>query len=685
MGAPLDGFRTYDRSLFEAGHLREGQRAPVQGPLDMSVDEDTNTLYTAVMDIGGPRIVAHDTRIGHLKWSVPLDAGPAAVSAAAGGAVYAAPRDMPGIYAIEVAPSHPGVVVVPDGTHDDTVLVIDRALTLTSANGTAGGPVFTGSSRVQVEADDAAVRGLAFRSLECLPGLAPPAVEISLPAPNPFAAPPGAAIEDNRFAGTCHGGIQQNSLGGGFNAPANGYLGGISVRNNAFENIGLNTGGGAPLDTGGEDEFQLTHGAVGLAAHPGQNSVLNPVVAGNTITGTSAAGIRVFNADNARIHGNEISGTPASAVGLSHASKNSAVFGNTIVEGNAEPDMDYMSGVDGSGDASYYKRLDGRYVTGDMEYTPWFVNPYHPWYERLAPHGEAPTPDAAVKVWANSYNVSVSSNEIRSSGGAFVACAGTCATESDGIIHADGTRNVLAPAAYNVSSPANRVTFNWNVVHADNNRNGSALIANNATGMLDATNNYYPGYEAGDGMVRSAGTVDYSSPARGVASVTAEPWTGNDTARPGDTIVFSVVFNTPTSLDTSGGAPTLLFGASTGEPAAVVSVSPGDGLQLGPGSYYTAAYRNGSGATLDFAYTVAAGGTGTSSALPRAIALNGATIVDEPNPGAALALPSSLDAGDFPAVNASAPGTAPTARAPAARAPTARAPAARAPTARAQR
>ena len=255
-------------------------------------------------------------------------------------------------------------------------------------------------------------------------------------------------------------------------------------------------------------------------------------------------------------------------------------------------------------------------------------------------------------MWANSANVSVSSNTIRSSGGAFVACAGTCATESDGIIHAGGTRNVLAPSAYNVSSPANRITFNWNVVHADNDQDGADSLANNATGMLDATRNYYPGYEAGDALVRNASTVAYSPPARGIADVTAAPWTGNDTAGAGDTIVFSVRFNAPTSLDTAGGTPALLFGSGSGGSPALVSTGPGGGLTLGAGSYYSAAYRNGSGTTtLNFAYEVAEGSGSTASALPRAITLGGAEIEDEPNPGAALALPASLDAGDFPAVD----------------------------------
>ena len=656
--APLDSRQPYELTLYNAGHLYEGQRAPSQGPLDMSLDEEAGVLYTAVMDLANPRVVAHDTSTGRPLWSVTLAAGPAAVAAGDDGALYAAPRDAPGMYAIEKAPPGPPAVVVPDGNYDGTVLVVDKSLALTSKNGTTGGPVFTGNSRVLVEAADVSVRGLTFRNLDCLPGLAPPAVGMALPAALPNGAPPGTAIEDSRFEDTCHGGIQQRGSAGGLNAKGNGYLGGVSVRNNAFVNVGLNAGSGAPLDTGGEDEFQLVHGAIGLAFHPGQDTVVNAAISGNTIVNTSAAGIRIFNADNVRVHGNDISGTPASAVGLSHGSRNSAVFGNTIAMANSEPDMDYMAGIDGSGDASYYKRLDGRYVDGDMPYEKWPFNLlYHLRGERLAPHGEAPTPDAAVKVWANSANVSVSSNTIRSSGGAFVACAGTCATESDGIIHADGTRNVLAPSAYNVSTPANRITFNWNVVHADNDQDGADPLANNATGMLDATRNYYPGYEAGDALVRNASTVAYSPPARGVADVTAAPWTGSDTAGAGDTIVFSVRFNAPTSLDTAGGTPALLFGAGSGGSPALVSTGPGGGLPLEAGSYYSAAYRNGSGTTtLNFAYEVAAGSGSTASALPRAITLGGAEIKDEPNPGAALVLPASLDAGDFPAVDGAARG-----------------------------
>ena len=614
------------------------------GPTDISLDAEAGILYTVVQDITDPRMLAHNSTTGELLGTTALRGSPVSVDAAAtGGRVYAASQDVSHAYVVDPQPASDlqrtidaaepgGVVVVPDAAYNNTVLVVDKSLTITSGTGTASsgaGPAFTGASRIQVEADDVAVRGLAFRDTACLPGLAPPLVGIGLPPGSAAqgSSRSGVTVADSSFTDTCHAAVQQEGYG---------RLSGVAVGYNEFRNIGLNTGGGAPLDTGGEDEFQAVHGAVGLAYHHHQDPVSNSIIVGNTIAGTGAAGIRVFKADSVLVYGNDISGTPASAVGLSHGSKNSAVVHNTIAGANAEPDMDYMSGVSGSGDASYYRLLTGdRFVTDGVPYNAWpGLTYWHPWPKSLAPHGERPTPDAAVKVWADSANVSVSSNSIRSSGGAFVACAGTCSAESGGIVDADGTRGVLPPASYNASSPANRITFNWNTVHADNGLNGADLIANNATGMLDATGNYYPGYAPAAGMVRSAATVDYSSPARGVAGVTAVPGSGAF-AEPGDTIVFAVRLNTPTTLDTSRGSPSLLFGDAP---------------------HRSAAYQNGSGTdTLYFTFEVAGDTDDLSSALPRSISLNGAVVVAEPNPGAALALPLSLAAADFPAIDMTGP------------------------------
>ena len=635
--ATLEGTHTPFRDMFGGS-----------GPTDISLDGDGGILYTVVQDVTDPRVLAHNSTTGRLLGAASLAGSPVSVEAAGGGMVYAASRAIPHVYSIDPQPASilqkmidaaapGGVVVVPDGAYNNTVLVVNKSLTLTSETGTVaassaggGGPSFTGSSRIQVEANNTAVRGLAFTNTACLPGLAPPLVEIGLP---PGGAAQGSArsgivVANSAFEDTCHAAVQQKGYGS---------LNDVAVLNNTLKNIGLNAGGD-PLDTGGEDEFQLVHGAVGLAYHPGQAPVSGSVIAGNTIANTSAAGIRLFNAEGAMVYGNDISGTPASAVGISHASGNSAVLHNTITGANTEPDMDYLSGISGSGDDSYYMRLNGtRYATDGVPYAGWPGSAYwHAWPESLAPHSEAPTPDAAVKVWANSANVSVASNTIRSSGGAFVACAGTCAAESGGLVRADGMRNVLAPADYNVGSAGNRVTFNWNVVHADNALNGSDAIANNATGMLDATRNYYPGHEMADDAVRTPATVNYSSPARSVADVTAEPGSGKAVTA-GDTIVFSVAFNAPTRLDTGSGTPSLLFGAP------------------GAGPYAAAAYRNGSGATLYFAYTVQEGAGDLASAMPAAIALNGAILRGEPNPGAALALPLSLNASDFPAIDTTDP------------------------------
>ena len=628
--ATLEGTLTVTRGWFGGS-----------GPIDISLDKEAGILYTVVQDVTDPRMLAHNSTTGELLGTTALRGSPVSVDAA-GGRAYAASQDVSHVYVVDPQPASDlqrtidaadpgGVVVVPDALYNNTVLVVNKALTLTSEAGTAGtaGPVLSGKSRIQVEADDVAVRGLAFRDTACLPGLAPPLVGIGLPPGGAAqgSSRSGVTVADSSFTDTCHAAVQQEGYG---------RLSGVAVGYNEFRNIGLNAGGGAPLDTGGEDEFQAFHGAVGLAYHHYQDPVSNSIIVGNTIAGTGAAGIRVFKADSVLVYGNDISGTPASAVGLSHGSKNSAILHNAIAGANAEPDMDYMSGVSGSGDASYYRLLTGeRLVTDGVPYIDWSESDYwHPWPKSLAPHGERPTPDAAVKVWADSANVSISSNTIRSSGGAFVACAGTCSAESGGIVDAEGTRGVLPPASYNASSPANRITFNWNTVHADNDLNGAYLVANNATGMLDATQNYYPGYEPAAGMVRSAATVDYSPPARGVAGVTAEPGSGAFAA-PGDTIVFAVRLNAPTTLDTSRGSPALLFGDAP---------------------HRSAAYQNGSGTnTLYFAFEVAGDTADLSSALPRSISLNGAVVVAEPNPGAALALPARLAAGDFPAIDMTGP------------------------------
>ena len=269
----------------------------------------------------------------------------------------------------------------------------------------------------------------------------------------------------------------------------------MSIRGNTFENVGLKVpeGRAGPIDTGGENEFQLFHGAIGLAFHPFQEPV-GGVIADNRIEGTSAAGIRVFNADGMTISNNTITSTPASAIGLAHGPSNVAVTGNTIGSANSEPDLDYLDGVSGSGEPGYYGFIDLS-----------IPNPYAYLGMRVllgGPPHAVPSPDAAISVWADAENVTVTGNTIRGSDGAFTVCTGVCAFESDGPVR-NNTRNVPD----NTGAITGQVRFNNNTVHAHNGTdNNGRLVTSYALGTLDATGNTFVGTDAGAGA-EAAGMV----------------------------------------------------------------------------------------------------------------------------------------------------------------------------------
>ena len=588
----------------------------------IGLDAKNGMLYAVSNDWQRPSVYAIRTSDMAVVGESSLNDQMIAISVDQGnGTVYASPSWTPSVYVIDPLPrtglqnlidaAAPGsVVTIPDGTYDDTVLVIDKPLTLTSTTGEAGPAMFTGHSRIQVQSDDVAIRGLSFEDTDCMPGLSYNHIGIHNKAPRS-----GITIEDNRFADTCHAAVQTKGAN---------TLEDVKVRFNELVNVGtkIAPGKAEPLNTGGEDEWLYTHGGIGLSYHPGQGEVRNAEISYNDIRGTSSAGIRVFNPDDVRIVGNTIRDTPEAGIALAHNRNYDAsdvlIRANTLTDTNTEPDMDYLDGVEGSGELSYYTAVG---LLGRASLTG----------PGLSPHYEKPTPSAAIKVWANLENVTVTDNTIRGSGGAFVACAGTCATESDGVIHTGPdnrdrwkVRNILLPAyddsgfgSYSINVTANNFAFNWNAISGDNGRNGADLIANNATGVLDATNNYYPGMIA-PGQIRSPDTVNYSTTARAVASVSPA---SAGVQGIGDALEIAVAFNKDTVVDTLHGKPSLLL--STGP-------------ETGTG---TAEYRGASADALSFAYTVREGDLLGSDMLVR-MDLDGALIDAEPNPDAVLELPA---------------------------------------------
>ena len=306
---------------------------------DIVLDAERGLLYASLYDFANPRVVVMDaashTRVGIASTSsqtvnLGLDAS--------SGAVYVLPQWTPNAYVIEAGPRHwlqaridnasaGNRLEIPNGTYDGVVLDITRPLTLAPESGRLGDVVFTGLSRIEVEADGVTITGVSFQNTSCLPGFVGSLIELRTYHDQTLSR---TVIEGNVFADTCHAAIQQEGTG---------EISNVTIRNNTFENIGtkIAPGRSGPIDTGGENEFQLFHGAIGLAFHPVQSPVSGSIY-NNSISNTSAAGIRVFNAEDMEIVGNTISGTPASAIGLAHGPGNVVVANNTITGANSEPD-----------------------------------------------------------------------------------------------------------------------------------------------------------------------------------------------------------------------------------------------------------------------------------------------------------------------------------------------------------
>ena len=472
-------------------HSRVGHR-PIH---DMLLDADRGLLYASLYDWTDPRVIVLDagthSRVGVASGTsqmrgLGLDESD--------GDVYVLPQWAPSAYVIEGEAKHPlqrridaasagDTITIEPGTYGNAVLDVNKSLTLTSGTGQPGAAVFTGYSRIEVEADDVTVRGLLFRDTDCMPGYGASLVEIrthNAPRDN-------VTIENNAFRDTCHAAIQKEGRGA---------ITDIAITGNVFENIGLKIPPGhtEPIDTGGENEFQIMHGAIGLAHHPGQNTVSGNI-SGNHINGTSAAGIRVFNADDMDISNNYIEGTPASAIGLAHGPSNVRVTGNTIVDANNEPDLDYLAGRDGTGAPDYYK-------------TFYPLNLFLGMHLLDAPYWR-PTPDAAINVWSNGLDIDVTGNTIRASDGAFVVCTGVCAFESDGLVRNAG-RN-MAPSNVDIGG---QIRFRDNVVHAHTGTDNNGVLVRSGTtgGELDATSNYFIGIDRSDPDAIKAGRVNPGMP-----------------------------------------------------------------------------------------------------------------------------------------------------------------------------
>ena len=494
---------------------------------DMELDAARGLLHVVRHDYTDPRLVVINatdrannyTEVG----TASLTSQPVGIGLnRAEGTVYALPEWSPHAYVIEAEPksdlqrridnaSGGGTVTVPAGTYDDTVLDITRPLTLTSETGMPGDVVFTGYSRIEVEADNVTIRGMAFEDTDCLPGYGAPLVEIRTRNNEDRG---NILVENNEFRHTCHAAIQKEGIAD---------IANITIRNNVFENIGLRLPAGVsePLDTGGENEFQIAHGAIGLAHHPGQGTV-GGTISGNHISGTSAAGIRVFKADGLAITDNYIANTPASAIGLAHLPKNVLVANNTIVGANSEPDLDYLSGVDGSGERGHYRFVSGHsdrlqtdlYYDGSapanaVRHRDTLAGAGIPWDGAAWDGAAVPSPDAAISVWSNAENVTITGNTIVGSDGAFTVCTGVCAFESDGFVRVHA-RNIAAIG--DTAGIDDEINFTGNTVHAHSGPdNGGVLVRSLANGTINATGNTFVGCGMGGDPVPTAGGVDNGS------------------------------------------------------------------------------------------------------------------------------------------------------------------------------
>ena len=494
---------------------------------------------------------------------------------------------------IDAAPENT-TVVIPDGTYDNTVLTVNKSLTVESENA-----VFTANSRLEIIADDVAVSGLTFEGM-CLPGYSGGAVSIHngrtaagpVPANNGIgnAQRQNVTISGISVSDTCNAGIQLVGKDG---------LADSVIRDNAFTNIGLkiHRDHDRPADIVAVDEYSAMHGAIALAYHPtGQQPVTGTAITDNAIDGSSAAGIRVTRPDGVTITGNTIRDTADSAIGLAAASKNTVIADNTITNANNETDFDYMDHVDGSGDATHYQRavpVDWR----DPATNKW-------WAEYAQYDGDPYASEAAIKVWTSgsggdTTGITVRNNSIAGGNGGFLACAGLCAVETDGAIHS-GSRNIRP----NTTDVTSAFTISGNTISADV---VGAPFANNATGTITVTG----------GAVLAAGSNTDGIMLDGVTTLgvtgveTDSTATAENPHKVGDTIEVTVTFNKDVNVT---GAPILRFAGGGAAPfvsAGADSITFAHTVREGaPGQadLTTAAIRGGS-IVLDTDYTIVASRT----------------------------------------------------------------------------
>ena len=585
-------------------YFAEGTRA-------LAVDENRGLLYALSSIWHTPELRVFDAAqdgvplISASGIGAEVSRSALEVSSRAGGTVYLTRDWVPHVMVVE--PQAPTdlqkmlddaveheTVVIPDGTYRDTILTVDKPLTVIKSDDAT----FIGNSRLEIIADNVTVRDLSFEGM-CLPGYPYGAVSIlngrtaagaAAPAIDDIGEPrENVTISGISVSDTCNAGVQLVGKDG---------LAGSAVSGNTFTNIGLKTARdhSGPADIVAVDEYGAMHGAIGLSFHPtGQAAVTDTEITNNTIRGSSAAGIRVMHPDGVNITDNTISGTADSAVGLAGVSKNTMIADNTMVNSNNQPDFDYLDGITGSGNAAhYYKSWDD---PGPRDDTVWRVL-------TPQPYNGTPTADAAIKVWATAgtAGISIRDNRIAGGNGGFVACAGVCGVETDGFIQ-HGSRDIVD----NATDVSSKFTVSGNTISASVN---GAPLANYASGNITVTG----------GAVLAAGSSTDGIQLDGVTTVGVTGVATNSSATAaaphgiGDTVEITVTFNKPvTVMD----APVLRFA--------------GGGV---------ATFVSDSANMITFAHTVREGAPGQADLKTAAIV--GGTIVS-PSGGVSLTLPLDAD------------------------------------------
>ncbi len=506
-----------------------------------------------------------------------------------------APTDLQGM--IDDAPDY-STVVIPDGIYRDTILTIDKPLTIKSESDDAA---FVGNSRLEIIADNVTVRDLSFEGM-CLPGYPYGAVSIlngrtaagaAAPAIDDIGEPrENVTISGISVSDTCNAGVQLVGENG---------LAGSVVSGNTFTNIGLKAARdhSGPADIVAVDEYGAMHGAIGLSFHPtGQAAVTDTMITGNDIDGSSAAGIRVMKPDGVTISDNRISNTADSAIGLAAAATSTTISNNTISNANNETDFDYLDHIENSDSPShYYKSWDD---PGPRDDTVW-------WRLSPQPYNGTPAADAAIKVWADAgtADITIRDNNIAGGNGGFVACAGVCGVETDGFIQ-HGDRDIVN-ASNDVSAVFN-VTGNtiFDTV-------AGAPYANDASGNITVMG----GAVLATGNNTGGIILDMVSMVGVDAVSTTPPATPGEPHGIDDTVSITVTFSEPVTVS---GAPVLRF--DDGGVAPFVSAGAD---------------------SITFTYTVLEGAPGQADLATATIVGGSIVSVSNPSSAASRALPPNVD------------------------------------------